>query len=127
MSQSSGIFPVVKIFSVSISVTSFSRYIFKYLIFSDNTNSPYPSKKYTFGISSVTTDNIELVNFSSAMLIVSYVVESYVTKSFSVSTLYLSPHSTMIPLEPLSIPYLSTKSGLLSDVTASTFIFSFAL
>ena len=61
------------------------------------------------------------------MLIVSYVDVSYVTKSLAVSTFDLSPHSTIIPSAPLSIPYFCDKSGLvLTSSIASTLILSFA-
>ena len=91
-----------------------------------NVKSVYPWRKYTFGILLLVTDKIALVNFSSATLIVSYVVVSYVTKSFDVSTFDFSPHSTIIPVLPLSIPYFCAKSGLLFISTASATIFSFA-
>ena len=47
-----------------------------------NENELYPLKKYTFGNSSTATDFIAAVNFSSATFIDSYVVVSYVYKSF---------------------------------------------
>ena len=111
--------------NVSTSFTSFCKYIFKYCIPLVNVNELYPLKKYTFGNSSTDTDLIAAVNFSSATFIDSYVVESYVYKSLDASTLYLLPLSTIIPSLLVSIPYFCTKSGLLSCVTASTFILSF--
>ncbi len=57
----------------------------------------------------------------------SYVVESYVTKSCDDNILYFSPHSAIIAVVPLSIPYFCTKSGLSFAFTASTFMCSFTL
>ena len=124
--QSSGTFPVDKISKFATSFTSFCKYMFKYCIPFVNVNELYPDKKYTFGIESVVTDFIAAVNFSSAILIDSYVFESYVYNSLEDNTLYFSPFSMIIPSLPDSIPYLLAKSGLSVDVTASTVIFSFA-
>ena len=50
---------------------------------------------------------------------------SYVYKSFDVNTFDFSPLSTIIPVDPFSIPYFVAKSGLDSAVTTSVFILLF--
>ena len=126
VAQSSGIFPVVNISKLDTSITSFCINIFNRFMLFFNVSSLYPSEKYTFGTSFAVTERIELVSFCSAMLIVSYVLVSYVTKSFAVSTFDFSPHSTIIPCVPLSIPYLVARSGLVLISIASAMIFSFS-